>query len=339
MLNFQTDQLQKTDQTKGERMTKITMILAVLLAVFSFGCADQGEPAGGAVEDGGNGEAVENNGVGESNGSGEAVSFEIAPPEVGQWIAYGVDGGEGEVKLSIVAEEDYQGVSCLWYQIEAGNEAVAQVLVDTDVLDELVGISGVYMEEFIADPAAYIQENIPEGGSFLENDEAMENMMLALNAIKQVKVIQESQLVLIDMAGVPELVEQMITENPDMIEQNMDFNPSEDPEYQEFITELEGAEFGMEEVEVEGLNCYQYTASHPEKGSIVAVVSTELPIVPLMEASVLPNDPEENGGRIYVTGFGFDGAENLMNGEPDQTIPLAMMLQGFASQMQAPAPE
>ncbi len=322
-------------------MIKITMMLAVLIAVFAFGCADQGnpEPADGTVEDGGNGEAVENNGAGESNASGGDVSFEIAAPEVGQWIAYGLDGEDSEVKLSIVAEEDYQGVSCLWYQVEADGEAVAQVLVDTSVLDELIDVSGVYMEEFVADPVAYMEEYMPEDGDFMSNDESMENMMLALTAIKQVKVMQNTQLMLIDMAGVPELVEQMITENPDMIEQNMEFDPSGDPEYQEFIAELEEAEFSMEEVEVEGLNCYQYTATHPEKGSIVAVISTELPIVPIMEASVLPNDPAEDGGRVYVTGFGFDGAENLMTGEPDQTIPLAMMLQGFASQMQASAPE
>jgi hypothetical protein len=320
-------------------MIKITMMLAVLLAVFAFGCADQGnpEPADGTVEDSGNDEAIENSGAGESNNSGEEVSFEIATPEVGQWIAYGVDGDDAEVKLSIVAEEDYQGVSCLWYQIEADGEAVAQVLVDTDVLDELIDVSSVYMEEFVIDPVAYLEENMPTDGSFMSNEESMENLILALTAIKQVKVMQDTQLMLIDMAGVPELVEQMITENPEMIEQNMDFDPTEDPEYQDFLAELEEAEFSMEEVEVEGLNCYQYTATHPEKGSIVAVISTELPIVPIMEASVLPNDPAEEGGRVYVTGFGFDGAENLMTGEPDQTIPLAMMLQGFASQMQAPA--
>ncbi len=319
-------------------MIKITMMLAVLLAVFAFGCADQGnpEPADGTVEDGGNGEAVENNDGSESNGS--AVSFEMAVPEVGQWIAYGVDGEDSEVKLSIVAEEDYEGASCLWYQVEADGEAVAQVLVDTAVLGELIDVSNVYMEEFVADPVAYIEEYMPEDGSFMSNEESMENMMLGLNAIKQIKIMQESQLMLIDMAGVPELVEQMIDENPEMIEQNTDFDP-EDPEYQDFLAELEEAEFSMEEVEVEGLNCYQYTATHPEKGSIVAVISTELPIVPIMEASVLPTDPAEEGGRVYVTGFGFDGAENLMTGEPDQTIPLAMMLQGFASQMQAPAPE
>ena len=331
----------KTDQTKGERMTKITLMLAVLLAVFAFGCAEQGNPApvDGDVETDENGNAVETSNDSPSENNGAVANLEFTAPEVGQWIAYSVDGEEGEFKLSIVAEEDYQDISCLWYQIEMDGEAVAQVLVDTALLEELMAVSGVYMEEFVADPVAYIEENMPEDGSFMSNEESMENMMLSLRAIKQVKVMQDTQLMLLDMAGVPELVEQMIAENPEMIEENMDFNPSEDPEFQEFMTELESAEFSTENVEVEGLDCVQYTMSHPDKGTIVAVISSELPIIPLMDASVLPNDPEEEGGRVYVVGFGFEGAENLMTQAPDQTIPLAMMLQGMASQMQPPSAE
>ena len=81
-----------------------------------------------------------------------------------------------------------------------------------------------------------------EDGTKMSNDEAMENMMLSLRAIKQVKIRQDTQLMLLDMAGVPELVEQMIAENPEMLEENMDFNPSEDPEFQEF---MKGRGFGL----------------------------------------------------------------------------------------------
>ncbi len=316
-------------------MIKITMMLAVLLAVFAFGCAEQGDGPAPADETGENGEAVE---TGDDSGSDEVIaSFEYVAPEVGQWIAYGAEGEEGEFKLSIVAEEDYTDVACLWYQIEVDGEAVAQVLVDPSVVDELIAVSGGYMEEFVADPVAYIQENIPEDRNFMGTEDAMENMMLSLTAIKQVKILDGTQLMLLDMAGVPELVEQMIAENPEMLEQSMEL-PTDDPEFEEFMTQLESAEFGIEEIEVEGLNCMEFTMSHPEEGSMVAVISSELPIVPIMEARVMPNDPDEEGGMIFVTGFGFDGAENLMTGEPDQVIPLAMMLQGFASQMQPPAP-
>ena len=317
-------------------MTKITVMLAVLLAVFAFGCAGQGDPApvDGNGETTENGEAIE---AGNDSSSDEvSVSYEFTAPEVGQWIAYSVDGAEGGFKLSIVAEEDYQGGPCLWYQIEIDGEAVAQVLVDPSIVEELVAVSGVYMDEFIADPAAYIRDNLPEDGSFMNNEDAVENMMLFLRAIKQVKLMQGEQLMLLDMAGVPELVEQMIADNPEMLEQSMQFD-AEDSELEEFMTKLENAEFSMEEIEDNGLDCIQYTMSHPEEGSMVAIISMELPILPIMQASAVPNDPEDEGGMISVTGFGYDGAENLMTQAPDQTMPVAMMLQGMASQMQPPA--
>jgi len=317
-------------------MTKITMMLAVLLAIFAFGCAEQGEPAPADDngETGENGEAIETS---EDSGTDEVnIDFEFTAPEVGQWIAYSVEGTEGEFKLSIVAEEDYEGTACLWYQIEMDGEALAQVLVDPAVVEELIAVSGGYMEEFVADPAAYIRENMPEDGNMLGNEDTMENMMLSLTAIKQVKVLDGEQLMLLDMAGVPALVEQMLADNPEMIEESMQID-AEDGEMEEFLAELEDAEFSMEEVEVNGLSCVEYTMTHPEEGSMVAVISMELPISPVMEAEVIPNDPAEEGGLVYVTGFGFDGAENLITGEPDQVIPVAMMLQGFASQMQPPA--
>lgn len=314
-------------------MTKIAMMLAILLAVFAFGCGDQGDPA---VADE-NGETSEGNGADNSSDQNGAISgFELAAPEVGQWIAYGVEGEDGEFKLSIVAEEDYEEVACLWYQIEVDGEAVAQILVDPAIVSELIDISNVHMEEFIADPVVYIQENMPEDGSLMGNEEAMENMMLSLRAIKQVKINDGNQLMLLDMAGVPELVEQMIADNPEMLEQSMQID-AEDSEMEEFLTQLESAEFSMEEVEVDGVDCMAFTMSHPDEGSMVAVISSELPILPLMEATVTPNDPEEEGGMVFVTGYGFHDAENLMNGTPDQVIPLAMMLQGFASQMQPPS--
>ncbi len=316
-------------------MTKITMMLAVLLAIFAFGCAEQVDPAPADEngETGENGEAIETS---EDSGTDEvSIDFEFTAPEVGQWIAYSVDGEDGEFKLSIVAEEDYAGAACLWYQIEMDGEALAQVLVDPVVVEELVGLSGEYMEEFIADPAAYIRENMPEDGSFMGNEDAMENMMLSLSAIKQVKVLDGTQLMLLDLAGVPELVEQMIADNPEMLEESMQID-ADNSEMEEFLAELEDAEFSMEEVEVDGLNCVEYTMTHAEEGSIVAVISMELPILPLMEAEVIPNDPEDEGGLVYVTGFGFDGAVNLITQAPDQTIPVAMMLQGMVSQMQPP---
>ena len=55
--------------------------------------------------------------------------------------------------------------------------------------------------------------------------------------------------------------------------------------------------------------------------------------------AILMRISEEEGGSVFVTGFGFSGAVNLITQAPDQTIPLAMMLQGMASQMGQAMPQ
>lgn len=316
-------------------MAKLVLILAMLLAAFSFGCAEQGE---GPVPADENGETTETGDTGD-NGNGEtpdvmvSTALDYIAPEVGQWIAYGVEGEEGELKLSIVAEEE----GSLWYQIEWDGEAVAQLLIDPAVMEQLVAISDEYMNEFVTDPAAFIEANMPQNtANIMENEEYLDNMILFLTGIKKAKINDGSQVILLDMAGVPELVEQMIAENPEMFSEGMDMGPEDTADMEEFIAQVENADFGYGEVDIDGVNCIQFTASHEEEGTIVISVSDDLPILPLMEARVTPNDPEEEGGIVMVTGFGFEGAENLMTAEPDQVFPVAMMLQGFASQASQP---
>lgn len=312
-------------------MYRITLIMALFLALFAFGCGEQGDnPA--PAEDGGDTTETGSGDVetGDSGDINVAASFDYAEPQVGQWIAYGVEGEEGEFKLSIVAEEE----GCLWYQIEVDGEAVAQVLVDPALLGELINMSSEYMDEFIADPVAFVEENMPENGNIMENEDYLDNMMIGLRAIKKVKINDGTQLMLLDMAGVPELVEQMLADNPDLLNQGMQMDPTQDEDMQEFLAELEQAEFEYDEVEINGVNCMHFTATHAEEGTIEVSLSAELPIIPLMEARVTPNDPEDEGGVVMVTGYGFEGAEDLMTGEPDQVIPVAMMLQGMASQFQ-----
>jgi len=147
---------------------------------------------------------------------------------------------------------------------------------------------------------------MPENGNIMENEEYIDNMMVGLRAIKKVKINDGTQLMLLDMAGVPEMVEQMLADNPDLLGQGMQMNPGQDEEMQEFLAELEQAEFTAEEIDMDGLACMKFTATHPD----------------------------EEGGAVMVTGYGYEGAENLMTGEPDQVIPVAMMLQGMASQFQ-----
>lgn len=311
------------------------MIMAMILALFALGCGEAEDSPAPAE---GNGETADSEGDqinapveddGEPAGPGSGT-FEYTVPEVGQWIAWGVEGEDGEFKLSIVAEED----GCLWYQIEVDGEAVAQVLVDPEILDDLIVISGEYMDSFIADPVAFIEENMPENGQMMQNEEYVDNMITALEAIKKVKINDGTQIMLLDMTGVPEMVEQMLAENPDLLDQGFQMDAEADDDMEEFLAELEQAEFSAEEVTVDDLEAMRFTATHPEEGTLEAVIAPGLPIIPLMEARAIPGDPAEEGGAIMVTGYGYEGAENLMTGEPDQVIPVTMMLQGMASQFQ-----
>jgi len=306
------------------------VMLAFILAIFALGCGEEGNNPAPADENGETTDTGDTGDNGNSTETGDIAVFDYVEPQVGQWIAYGVEGEEGEFKLSIVAEEE----GCFWYQIEVDGEAVAQVLIDAALLGQLIDISGEYMDEFVADPVAFLEANMPEDGNIMSNQEYIDNMMLFLGSVKKIKINDGTQLMLLDMAGVPELVEQMLAENPDLLSQSMQIDPEQDAEMQEFITELEQAEFAVEEVLIGEVTCMRFTATHPEEGTIEIAFSGELPIMPLMEARVTPNDPEKDGGVVMVTGFGFEGAENLMIGEPDQVIPVAMMLQGMAAQFQ-----
>ncbi|PIE52419.1 hypothetical protein CSA37_06430 [Candidatus Fermentibacteria bacterium] len=316
-------------------MKKFAMLLAMLLVLFAFGCGEQGGHPAPAGEGGEAGEAADSgdNGSGGEEGRSGDVSIEYMDPAVGQWIAYGVEGEEAEAVFSIVAEEE----GCLWYQIEFDGEAVAQVLIDPEILGQLTEMGSGYIDEFMADPVAYMEEYMPENGNIMENEEYLENMILFLTAVKKIKVNDGTQLMLLDMAGVPELVEEMIAENPDFLDESMD--PEQGAEMEEMMAELEQAEFSVDQVDIDGVDCTVFTASHPEEGTITVAISDELPIVPLMEARVEPLDAQEEGGAVMVTGWGFEGAENLMTDEPDQVIPLAMMLQGFAAQFEGAAAE
>jgi hypothetical protein len=302
------------------------MLMAILMAIFAFGCTEEGDSPVPADGNGENGQT--------DNGSEETVEigdFDYTPPQVGQWIAYGVEGEEGEFRLSVVGEE----LGSFWYQIEVDGEAVAQVLLDAEILSSLISLSSGYMDDFAADPVAFVESYMPQDGDFMSNQEHVDNMILFLRSIKKIKIADGSQLMMLDMTGVADMVQQMIEANPDLLDSpDMDFNLGEDEEFQEFLAELENATFSIEAVTIDGLECNRFTATHSEEGSIEIVLSDQLPILPLMEARVNPNDPAEEGGYVMVTGFGFEGAADMMPGEADQVIPVSMFLQGMLSEFE-----
>ncbi len=325
-----------------------TMIIALLLGVsllFS-GCGEGPAPV---ATDEGNGETVTPDEpvtgdadavLGEASEDFIAVMDEMPEAAPGQWISFRSDEAEGEFSIAILRSEVVQGVTCLWYQV-AVEDAVFQILLDQAMFDTLKDEMQVFMGEMGSDPTAWLQTNFAEGNTsqlFMPDDDPA-RMMTFVRSIKMIKIKSEEEIIAIDMTGVPEMVESMIAQNPDMFDQaGAQITADSDSSFQEFLTKVQEAEFVLdfEDVTVanETIGCLTLAISHPDEGTINLAFSSELPIFPLAEASADPLDPENEGGRIYVSGYGFDGAEDLIPGPATQTIPAAMMLQGLMQQQQ-----
>lgn len=323
-----------------------TMIIALLFgaAVLFTGCGEDPTPAG--TEEG-NGEAVEQDEpvvgdadavLGEASEDFIAVMEEMPEAAPGQWISFMSDNSEGEFSISILRSEEVAGVTCLWYQIAVEGE-VFQVLLDQAMFDTLKDEMQVFVSEMGDDPTAWLQANLADGNTsqlFMpENDPA--RLMTFVRSIKMIRIKSDQDIIAIDMTGVPEMVESMIAQNPEMFDQaGAQISADSDSSFQEFFTKVQEAEFVLdyEDVTVAGetIGCLTLAITHPDEGTINLAFSNELPIFPLAEASADPIDPENEGGRIYASGYGFDGAEDLLPGPATQTIPAAMMLQGLMQQ-------
>jgi hypothetical protein len=323
-----------------------TMIITLLFGVTLLfpGCGE--DPAPVATEEG-NGEAVTQEEpvtgdadavLGEASEDFVAVMDEMPEAAPGQWISFASDNAEGEFSIAILRSEDVAGVTCLWYQISV-EDVVFQILLDQAMFDTLKDEMQVFMTEMGSDPTAWLQENFADGNTsqlFMPEDDP-ERMLTFVRSIKMLRIKSEDEIIAIDMTGVPEMVESMIAQNPDMFDQaGAQITADSDSSFQEFFTRVQEAEFVLdfEDVTVanETMGCLTLTITHPDEGTISLAFSSELPIFPLAEASADPIDPESEGGHIYVSGFGFDGAEDLIPGPATQTIPAAMMLQGLMQQ-------
>jgi hypothetical protein len=317
------------------------MMLVLAAALWTSGCGEEPVPAASEAPPAdepvsGDADAV----LGEASEDFVAVMDEMPAPAPGQWISYGSDSSEGEVSVAVISSEEVQGVACLWYQFSL-EDNVIQVLVDQTMFDGLRGEMQDFLREMGDDPSAWIQANL-EGGDpsalFIPRNDP-ERMLAMIRAVKMIRIKDGEQIIALDMTGVPELVEQMIAQNPDLFSQaTAGMNAEPDPEFQEFMAQVQEAEFVLdhEEIAVGGGNmgCVTLAITHPDQGTISLAFSSELPIFPLAEASAVPVDPAEDGGTIFVTGFGMEGAEDLMPGPATQTIPAAMMLQGLMQQSQ-----
>lgn len=328
-------------------MSKLLFIVVMMIALAFSGCGEQADQADNG---GDNGEAAaDSNGDDDhgDDGDHEVVSiegFDMDTPEmaVGQWIKYGADNDPETVTISVVGTETNRGTECFWVQISAP-DFVGQVLIDPEGMKNAMGDYKEQFGTFAADPAAYLHENMSDTGGMAEmfgNEENMGTAIEFISAIRIIKIEQQGQIMAIDLAGVPEFLEEMM-DDPAFKEQfQQGFAQGFEAEngqagLDKIMNELDNIEFEMTETDVNvagnRLHGMEFTIVHPE-GEAEAILSSELPLLPLAYAKV-SGDGETH--FVEVKGYGFSGAENLLPGEPAQTIQAMMFLQGMQQQMGA----
>lgn len=312
------------------------LVLLGIITVSLFGCGEK--PAG----EGGSGGEGPAGGAGADQGSqaaqaGELV-LETVDLEVGQWISYGVDAESGVVKISAVAEENFEGADCVWMQVEVpDDQTVLQILVDPALMASSMEGYTDMMDEFMEDPSAWV-EQYQDTQSMLTDPEGIQRMISFISALKMVKVDQGGQIMAFDLSGVPAVIQSMV-EDPEFmaqIQSGMDMNAGAD-QMDSLQTIMEQSEFSLEPGTVEigsrTVDCMTFSMEH-EKGAIEISFSPELPILPLARAAVTSLEDNETH-VLEVRDFGMEGAENLLPGEPVQVVDAAQFLQMMMAQSQS----
>jgi hypothetical protein len=341
-------------------MSKLLFLVVMIISLAIFGCGEQADDAGSdngdngdviddAAHDGGNDDAHDadddHGDATDDDDHGTMVSgLDLDTPEmaVGQWIEYGADQMRETVTISVVGTEMNQGDECYWVQINA-DDFVGQVLVDAEGIEAAMEDGQAKFGEFAANPEAYIRENMPDASGMADMFGDQENMEMALefiSALRMVKFEQQGMVMAIDLDGVPEFLEEMMDDPSfqDQFEQGFaqGFNAEGGQEGLDTIMEeLDRMEFSIVETDADVAGTHvsgiEFSIVHPE-GEISVFLTSELPLIPLAYAEVT-GDGETHS--IEVRGFGFSGAENLLPGEPAQTIQAMMFLQGMQQQMGA----
>lgn len=321
-------------------MLKRSVIPALLLGamLLAAACGEPPVPASTgdtrepAVEEPVTGDAGEV--LGEASEDFIAVMDEMPEAAPGQWITFESDKAEGAFTISILRSEDFQGVPCLWYQVSV-EETVFQVLIDQAMFDNVKEEMRTFIGQMGEDPAAWIQDNLAGGdpSALLIPEDDPARMMTFVRSVKMLRIGADGQIIAIDMNGVPELLETMMAQDPQMFNRT---GIEPDSGFQQFAARVQEAEFRLESAEMPvahtTLECLTLTITHPEEGTISLAFSSELPILPVAQVSAVPLDPGDEAARVFVSGFGFEGASDLLPGAATQTIPAAMMLQGLLQQ-------
>lgn len=269
------------------------------------------------------------------------IDFQPRDLAVGQWISYGVDQNPAEVTFSVVAREAVAGTDCFWIQIEAGGNAL-QILIDPVLLGEAMDKASEAANEFLADPAAYVQTNVPgTPQQFLTTEDNLQNFMTFVSAVKMVKMSENGTIMAYDLTNVPATL-QPVLQDPDFLARLQ----------AGFTVNMQGADAaGMTDSLARKLSEYEFDAENTTmniagatlEGSSFTITGTdrnaevffssELPIFPLAFATA--TDSTGATHSISVRGYGDEGAENLVPGAPAQTVDIAPMIQMLITQMQS----
>ncbi len=338
---------------KGRCMYRFTMILVLVFGMALFGCGEQADEATGDgtvttdvddsddvvdVDDDDDDADVDDVDVDDDDDDQELGDFGFETPDlaVGQWVTYGVSDEDKTVTLSVVAEEEFDGVNCLWIQLE-GEDFVAQLLVDPAGLEVAMSGYGDEFGEFLADPADYMRTELAGGDmtQMFMNEDNIQTGMDFIRSLKMIKFDNEGMVMALDLTGVADMIEPYMSD-PEILTGSLQMPESGQPDMTEFIAELDNISFMSDEVDIDvagnSLDAWQFSMSHPE-GEIVFILSDDLPILPIARISFV-DVSDGDSGYLEVRDFGFDGAVSKI-GDPIQVIDASLFLQGALAQAEA----
>jgi len=335
---------------KGSEMYRFIAILGLVFAVVLFGCGEPSQEAGTDTHETGEATDVTGDDTGDvdvednedidtdDNEMALAGDFDFETPDlaVGQWVTYGVSNETGTVTLSVVGEENFEGVDCLWLQFE-GDDFVAQILVDPAGLETAMAGYQDEFGRFLADPADYLRTQVGSGdmGSMLMSEENVDKSMSFIRALKMVKFDNDGMVLALDLTGVADMIEPYLSD-PEMLTSGLGIPETGQPDMEGFIAELDNITFSAGETDVmiggNTLDAWQFSMSHPE-GEIVFTLSDDIPILPIASISVAGTG-EGDSGSLFVVDFGYSGAVSKL-GDPAQVIDASLFLQGALAQVEA----
>jgi hypothetical protein len=266
------------------------------------------------------------------------VTLETVPMQVGQWISFGVDTMPEVLTFAIVAEEQFQGVDCVWLQIQAPESegTVVQLLIDPALITASMQDYSAFMNDMLADPQAFFAARGEDAFNPFADPESMQKFLDFIASIKMMKVEQNGAIMGYDLSGLPAVLQPVLSDT--LLLQNMQAGMSMDTEgidsLRAVLDEVE-YEVGSGQAEVGGTSVggTLISMTHP-RFEVEVMLSSDLPILPLAYARVVSIEDNETH-LIEARAFGDTGAENLMPGTPAQVTDVAPMVQMMITQMQA----